>query len=155
VQRPHPPILIGASGKRMLSIAAREADIIGFQTVSTANGTMSDDPRGRLAPAVSQKVEQVRQVAGDRFGTIELSMVMTVVVAEQRRQAAERFARERGWEGISAEQVLEMPSIFVGSVDHIVDEMCARRDRYGFSYYVVLDHAMERVIPIVARLAGT
>ena len=155
VQRPHPPILIGASGKRMLTIAAREADIIGFQTVSTANGTMSDDPRGRLAPAVSQKVEQVRQVAGDRFGTIELSLVMTVVVAEQRRQAAERFARERGWEGISAEQVLEMPSVFVGSVDHIVDEMRARRDRYGFSYYVVLDHAMERVMPIVARLAGT
>jgi len=40
-------------------------------------------------------------------------------------------------------------------VDHIVDEMRARRDRYGFSYYVVLDHAMERVMPIVARLAGT
>src|SRR5262249_30349850 len=32
VQRPHPPLLIGAAGKRMLSIAAREADIVGFQT---------------------------------------------------------------------------------------------------------------------------
>jgi hypothetical protein len=53
-------------------------------------------------------------------------MVMTVVFAEQRRQAAERFVRERRWEGISAEQVLEMPSIFIGSV-----------------------------MPIVARLAGT
>jgi hypothetical protein len=64
-------------------------------------------------------------------------MVMTVVFAEQRRQAAERFVRERGWEGISAEQVLEMPSIFIGSVDHIVD------------------NTMEHVMPIVARLAGT
>jgi hypothetical protein len=82
-------------------------------------------------------------------------MVMTVVFAEQRRQAAERFVRERRWEGISAEQVLEMPSIFIGSVDHIVDEMRARRDRYGFSYYVVLDTTMEHVMPIVARLAGT
>jgi probable F420-dependent oxidoreductase len=155
VQRPHPPILIGASGKRMLSIAAREADIIGFQTVTTANGSMSDDPRNRLAPAVSQKVEQVRQVAGERFGEIELSLVMTVVLDEARREAAERFARERGWEGISAEQILEMPSVFIGSVDRIVDEMRARRDRYGFSYYVVLDHTVEKVMPIVARLAGT
>jgi hypothetical protein len=33
---------------------------------------------------------------------------------------------------------------------------CARaRDQYGFSYYVVLDHAMQTVAPIVGRLAGT
>src|SRR4030095_2598075 len=89
--------------------------IIGFQTVTTANGSMSDDPRNRLAPAVSQKVEQVRQVAGERFGEIELSLVMTVVLDEARREAAERFARERGGEGISAEQILEMPSVFIGS----------------------------------------
>jgi probable F420-dependent oxidoreductase len=155
LQRPYPPLLIGAAGKRMLSIAAREADIIGFQTVSTANGVMSDDPSGRLAPAVTQRVEQVRQIAGERFGRIELSMVATVVFTGRRRQAAEQFARDRGWEGISSEQVLAMPSIFIGSLDHVIDEMRARRDQYGFSYFVVLDHAMEMVAPLVARLAGT
>src|SRR5262245_45945209 len=103
VQRPHPPILIGASGKRMLSIAAREADIIGLQTVTTAHGAMTDDPANRLAPAVSQKIELVRQAAGARFADIELSMVMTVVIAGDRRQAAERLARERRWQGIPAE----------------------------------------------------
>jgi probable F420-dependent oxidoreductase len=155
VQRPHPPLLIGAAGKRMLSIAAREADVIGFQTVSTANGAMADDPSGRLAPAVTARIEHVRQVAGERFARIELSMVATVVLADQPRPAAERFARERGWEGIPPEQVLEMPSIFIGSIDRIVDEMRARRERYGVSYYVVLDHAMETVAPIIGRLAGT
>jgi probable F420-dependent oxidoreductase len=155
VQRPRPPLLIGAAGKRMLSIAAREADIIGFQTVSTAKGVMADDPSGRLAPAVAQRVEVVRQGAGERFRGIELSMVASVVFAEQRRQAADQFARDRGWTGISPEQVLEMPSVFIGSLDHIVDEMRARRERYGFSYYVVLDQAMEKVAPVVARLAGT
>ena len=29
VQQPHPPILIGGGGKRVLRIAAREADIVG------------------------------------------------------------------------------------------------------------------------------
>jgi len=154
VQRPHPPILVGASGKRMLSIAAREADIIGFQTVSTANGAVSNDPSVRLAPAVAQKVEQARQIAGDRFDRIELSMVVTVVIAEQRQQAAEQFARDRGWDGISAEQMLEMPSVFIGSADHIVEEMRARRERYGFSYLVLFDHTMEKAASIVARLAG-
>ena len=155
VQRPHPPILVGASGKRMLSIAAREADIIGFQTVATANGVVSDDPSLRLAAAVAQKIDQVRQAAGERFARIELSMVITVVIAERRQQAAEQFARDRGWGGISAEQVLAMPSMFIGSVDQIVEEMQARRERYGFSYYVLFDHAMEMAAPIVARLTGT
>jgi hypothetical protein len=81
-------------------------------------------------------------------------MVATVVLAEERRPAAERFARERGWAGISAEQVLEMPSVFIGSVDQIVGEMQVRRKRYGFSYYVLFDHAIEKTAPIVARLAG-
>ncbi len=40
-------------------------------------------------------------------------------------------------------------------MDHIVDEMRARRDQYGFSYYVVLDHAMAQAAPLVGRLAGT
>ena len=47
-----------------------------------------------------------------------------------------------------------MPSVFIGSVDQIVAEMQVRRERYGFSYYVVLDHIMEIVAPIVACLAG-
>jgi probable F420-dependent oxidoreductase len=155
VQRPHPPILIGAAGKRMLSIAAREADIIGFQTVSTAHGAMTDDPNGRLASTVRERVEQVRRIAGERFDRIELSLVAMVVLTERRRQAAEQLARERGWSGMSVEHVLEMPSVFIGPVDHIADEMCTRRARYGFSYYVVLDRALDTVAPLVRLLAGT
>jgi probable F420-dependent oxidoreductase len=154
VQHPHPPILVGAAGKRMLSIAAREADIIGFQTVSTASGVMSNDPSLRLAATVAERVEHVRQVAGDRLGQIELSMVVTVVIADHRQQAAEQFARDRQWSGISVDQVLAMPSVFIGSAVQIVEQMQARRERYGFSYYVVFDHAIDRVAPIVARLAG-
>jgi hypothetical protein len=47
-----------------------------------------------------------------------------------------------------------MPSVFIGSVDQIVEEMQARRERYGFSYDVLFDHAIEMVAPIVARLTG-
>jgi hypothetical protein len=56
--------------------------------------------------------------------------------------------------GLSADKVFEMPSIFIGSVNQIVDEMQGRRERYGIPYYVVPDSSLERVAPIVARLAG-
>jgi len=76
------------------------------------------------------------------------------MMTENRREAAERLARERGWDGLAAERVFEMPSIFIGSVDQIIDEMQGRRERYGISYYVVPDRSLEMVAPIVARLAG-
>src|SRR5438876_677403 len=42
VQRPHPPILIGGGGKRILSIAAREATIVGFLPIVRPDGSGPD-----------------------------------------------------------------------------------------------------------------
>ncbi len=154
LQRPHPPILVGAAGRRMLALAAREANIIGLQTVSTAGGVLSQDPRVRSASTVREKIEQVRQAAGERFEEIELSTVASVILTDHRRKAAERFARDRGWGDIAADEVLTMPSVFIGTVDHVVDEMRVRRAQYGISYYVLSDQLMENVAPIVTRLAG-
>ncbi|HET9221523.1 MAG TPA: TIGR03621 family F420-dependent LLM class oxidoreductase [Roseiflexaceae bacterium] len=155
VQRPHPPILIGAGQKRMLTLAGREADIVGILTTSVASGTLAADSTERLAEAVAQKVEWVRQGAGARFGDLELSLVPTIILTEQRRRRTEQYVRENRWQGISVEQVWEMPAVFVGSVDQIVEDMQARRERYGFSYFVVSDCEMAAAAPIVARLADT
>ena len=38
VQRPHPPLVIGGGGPRMLRIAAREADIVSFIPQMSAQG---------------------------------------------------------------------------------------------------------------------
>jgi len=154
VQRPHPPLLIGAGSRRMLSLAAREADIVGILPKALPNGTISADVAERSAATMAQKLEWVRQAAGERFHEIELSMVITIAITANQRQRAAQFANERGWSGIPVEQVLEMPSVFIGSVEQIIEEMLARRERYGFSYYVVSDESMEAFAPIVARLAG-
>ena len=154
VQRPHPPILVGGGGKRMLSLAAREADIVGVMNASVASGTLANDPAELAAEAVARRVGWVREAAGKRFDALELSTVASVAIAHDHRAAAERFAREQGWDGVSAEEVLTMPSVFVGSAERIADEMRARRERYGFSYFVVSDADMEAVAPVVARLAG-
>ena len=155
VQRPHPPILVGAGGRRMLSIAAREADSIGILTTSTANGVLARDPAPRLAVAVERQLGWIRDAAGDRFADIELSLVPNVVIADDHRRATEQYIQARGWSGISVDDVLAMPSELIGSVDRIIEQMQARRERYGFSYYVLSDSVMEAFAPIVARLAGT
>lgn len=154
VQRPHPPLLVGAGGRRMLSIAAREADIIGLLTASTANGVLSPDAAPRLASSVARQIGWIREAAGARLEAIELSIVASVIVTDDRQRAAAAYARTRGWSEIDAAQVLAMPSVSIGTVDEIVAQMQARRMGHGFSYYVIADHTIDAAAPIVARLAG-
>ncbi len=153
-QRPRPPILIGGGKPRMLKLAGREADIVSFLTTSVASGVVEDDPRERLAESVMQKIEWVREGAGERFDQIELSLIPTVVLTDDRHAWAELTIHERGWQDVTVDDVLEMPSLFAGTLDQIIDDMCRRREQYGFSYYVVTDKIMEEFAPIVERLAG-
>jgi probable F420-dependent oxidoreductase len=155
IQRPHPPILIGATGKRMLAIAAREANIIGILNSDYSTGMEIDDPLKRSPAAVAEKVQWIRQAAGERFDHVELNMVIAPILTSDRRQGAEQCARQHGWNTIRPENVLEMPSIFIGSIEQISEQMDERRERYGFSYYIVSDDDMETFAPIVARLAGS
>jgi len=138
----------------MLALAAREADIIGIQTAALGTGRLVPDPSGFMPQAVAEKIGWIRQEAGTRFDDLELSITGSIVVTENRREAAERLAHARGWDGLSTDSGFEMPSIFIGSVDQIVDQMQERRERYGISYYVVSDRSLEMVAPIIARLAG-
>src|ERR671923_19933 len=91
-------------------------------------------------------------VLGEQIRSGE-ELLATVRVAGDHVAAAERLAAEEGWGG-AAERVLEMPSVFLGPVERIVDQLHARRERYGFSYHVVPDEAMEAVAPVVERLTG-
>jgi probable F420-dependent oxidoreductase len=150
-QRPRPPILIGGGQRRMLMLAGREADAIGILTTSVASGTVVDDVSERLPDAVAQKIGWVREGAGERFDTIELSLIPTIVLTEDRRARTEQLIAQRGWD-VAPETVWQMPSVLIGTVDQIAEDLLARRERFGFSYYIVSDSQADEFAPIVARL---
>jgi len=147
VQRPHPPIHIGAGSRRLLMLAGREANTVGLLNSSTRTGTLIDDPIERFADTLVQKVAWVREGAGERFPEIELSMTMAVVVTDDRRQAAETLIRARDWNTITPAQIFDMPSIFIGSISEICEAMEARRERFGISYYIVPDRLRDTMAP--------
>ncbi|HEX5994622.1 MAG TPA: TIGR03621 family F420-dependent LLM class oxidoreductase [Jiangellales bacterium] len=153
-QRPHPPLLVGAGSRRMLGLAGRHADIVGILPKALPNGTISEDISERTPATTAQKVAWIREGAGDRFARVELSMMISPVIAADHHGAAEQFAAERGWGPGLADLVLEMPSAFIGSVERITELMLARREEYGFSYYVVSDRAMQEFAPVVTKLAA-
>ncbi len=70
VQQPHPPLMIGGARRRMLALAAREADIVAFATKVDADGT--HDFVDSTGPAIARKVAWVREAAGPRFASLEL-----------------------------------------------------------------------------------
>src|SRR5262249_38011312 len=60
VQQPYPPLYIGGGGKRVLSFAAREADIVGIAHKSSARGL---DLANTTAEPTAQKIAWVREAA--------------------------------------------------------------------------------------------
>jgi len=150
---PHssPRLLVGAGGPRMLRLAARHADIVGVLPAPIKSSQdEDDDPADRLPPAWDAKLAVLREAAGDRFAKLEISAFGTFIITDTRRASTEELIRQRGWSGIDAETVWEMPTTFIGSPAQIRDDLLARRARFGLSYLV----AAESALPALAEIVG-
>jgi probable F420-dependent oxidoreductase len=155
--KPHtpggPPVIVGGGGKRVLSIAARHADIVGINPNLASGAIGAEVVADAMAERVDEKVGWVRDAAGDRFDDLELNVLsfLSTVTDDPAGLAggvAEMF-------GASAEEVLATPSVVVGTVAGICDTLIERRNRWGFSYYVFQADSAVTMAPVVAALAGT
>lgn len=147
-----PRLLVGAGGPRMLRLAARHADIVGILPAPIKDSTDSDDPRDRLPAAFDAKVGVLREAAGERFGELEINAFGTFIVTGKRLAATEDLIARRGWTGIDAETVWQMPTIFIGSAEQIRSDLLERRDRYGLSYLVAGEDALPALTEIASGL---
>jgi probable F420-dependent oxidoreductase len=152
VQRPHPPLVIGGGGQRLLSLAAREASIVSLVPRARRDGGGLD--RGDFGEAAfRQKIEWVRAAAGDRLAALELhTLIQAVVVTDRRAIAAEQLATRFK---IGPELVLESPYVLCGTVEEICETLRQRRQTHGISYVTVFDRDLEVFAPVVERLAAT
>jgi len=92
----------------------------------------------------------LRSAAGDRFGQLELSAFGVFSITARRRSATEELIARRGWGGIDAEDVWQMPAIFIGSVAQIREDLQARSERFGLSYLVTPDHELPTLTAVIA-----
>jgi probable F420-dependent oxidoreductase len=153
-QRPRPPIFIGGSAPRLLTVAAREADIVGLTGIAFRGGGAAPDVSDFRASIVDERVRLVRDVAGTRADDLELNvLVQRVIVTDDRHKAAAELATGR-WAGLTTADVLASPYVLVGTVDQMVVDLKARRRRWGFSYITVQEPFMDALAPVVERLAG-
>jgi probable F420-dependent oxidoreductase len=154
VQRPHPPILIGGNGPHLLGLAAREADIVGFSGLTfRGGGAIPPDFSGWRKSGVDERVQLVREAAGkERYDRLELNaLVQRVIVTDNPRGAAEELTSRTQ---LTSDEILQSPYVLIGSVDQMVEDLKARRERWDISYYIVHEPYIDDFARVVARLAG-
>jgi probable F420-dependent oxidoreductase len=159
VQRPHPPLFMGGGGRRTLSLAGAQADIVGLSArLRPGVRKPTLEPRSLTAAATEEKLGWVREAAGDGFDRLELNTYPTggpVVVTNDVRAAARDRAdmlRQRTGIELTVEEILESPHMFIGSVASLTEKFLGLRERFGFSSVMVPD--IDELAPVVERLAG-
>lgn len=133
-----PKILVAGSGKQLLSLAAREADIVALGV-----------PPDATEAVVAEKVGWLRDAAGARFSEIELNINLMAVGNQVPRFVASQL-------GLTAESLARSgaASALTGSTDEMCATLVRRRETLGISYVMVSDELIDALAPVVERLAG-
>jgi probable F420-dependent oxidoreductase len=151
--QPHPPILIGGGGKRVLTIAAREADIVGVNANLRAGYVGPEVAATITADQFDRRLRWVREAADERFDQLELQVLtFFVMIVPNREETVERVAPMFG---VTTHDALEIPIALVGTLEQICETLIERRERWGFNYIVIHEAELEAFAPVVERLAGT
>lgn len=151
VQRPHPPIMVGGGGPRLLRLAAREAQIVGLAPQMTVSGR----PMLRLATdqALERRIEIVRRTAGERFEALELNAFVAaagVVGGPQPLTTSLASLLKSAGPALAGGS----PYVLYGTRQQLRDALLRRRERTGLSSYGIPARAMDALAPLVEDLAG-
>jgi probable F420-dependent oxidoreductase len=149
------PLYMGGAGKRVLSLAGREADIIGLGAKFVGPAAFAFDLRSTQPAANHEKLEWIRAAAGTRFEQLEFSTtVFKAVITSsdaQRDAVAQRMAETFR---VAPEEVLHSMNVLVGTAEQIIDELEEQRAVFGISCIEILEGDMETFAPLVAKLTG-
>lgn len=152
VQRPRPPLLVGGTGDGVLTIAARRADILSLAGLRQLPGR----PPGTFTVITAEETEErlafFRKEAGDRIADVTIDLLVQVVeITDDRRGAAERFAGQLGGTR-TADELLETPYLYFGTVDEIAGQLAERQKRYGFHGVTVQQPSYRELGRVLAAL---
>ncbi|MGW5662269.1 LLM class F420-dependent oxidoreductase [Streptomyces sp. NPDC003758] len=151
VQRPRVPLLIGANGDRMLKLTAEHADIAAFTGARSVPGSTTGQLEPITAEQLDERVGLYRKLAADRDEPAELNVLIQRVVVTEDREAAVRPLLEH-LPNLTSEQALALPIFLIGTLEQIVEQARAQRERYGFTYLTVLEPSMEAFAPVIEAL---
>lgn len=154
-----PPLLIGGASERVLELAARRADIVGYSGVRQMPGEPAGTLRLLAAEQATKQVEFVRQRIADATDEPEYDepefqvLVQYVRITNDRRSVAEQLLADKA-PYLTVDEVLECPFVLIGTETQVAEQVRANRERFGFSHISVHDPFMGAFAPIIEQLRG-
>lgn len=149
VQQPFPRLMLGGGGPRLLRLAARRADIVGFAPqMSPAGRPML---RASTDAALRERVEIVRRAAGERFERLELNAFVAdagVAGGSQSPSASLAALVKSAGPALAGGS----PYVLYGTLDSLSRSLLRRRDETGVHSYGIPVRAMEAFAPLVTQL---
>ena len=141
VQQPYPPIMIGGSGRKLLEITAREADIANLAPPIT-RGRLDAEMRVKFdKPRLQRKIALLRELAtaaGRDPDAIEISGFCAITVTREQGEADAAVAATMKAGGfLNEEAVRNSPSMLFGTPDQMRREIRARIEEFGMTYFIV------------------
>jgi probable F420-dependent oxidoreductase len=139
---PDVPIMIAGNGDRVLTIAARRADVIGLTGGNRAAG--ADDP-------LAERIEFVRTAAPDRFDALELNVAITAMPIDGSGMPDLKIPR-RSLPDLTDEELLRHPGVLSGSTRDMANRLRGYRETHGISYIIVQAPHAEVFAKVIAEL---
>ena len=151
-----PPIIVGGGGKRVLTEAARRADIVGLNASLHSGSVGPETALSALGERFLERRNWVEEAAGERFSQLELQMntFMTSVTATT-AEADEMIEGMAPMFGLSPDQARTIPMVLAGTVNDVCEQLHHHRDLYGTSYWVLHEGEVDAMAPVVAKMSGT
>jgi probable F420-dependent oxidoreductase len=142
LQQPHPPIMLGGSGKGILRIAARAADHVNVISDAGRAGTILMSEVAKVTDdAFKAKLDFVRteaRAAGRDPDRITFSSTIFISMITDSESAGTEFAAGMGGMlGLDAAQVKRMPMGLIGTPDECIAELKRREREWGTKHYIL------------------
>ncbi len=143
VQQPHPPIMIGGSGKGVLKLAAAHADILNIIPPTSNGKGFANDPAMMTGFDMAEMKRRITQLHGfmndiDRDPSdIELGgLVLTGLSDDPDDPVLRETAAGLGFPDYGTAQ--SSPIVLLGTPDQAKRELQARIDESGLTYYIIV-----------------
>ena len=150
VQKPHPPIMIGGSGKKILELVAAEAQLVNLIPPIVNGKDFVQDPAAAVKfdkPELKKRIGWLRQFqakAGRPDDTVELSGICMVSLSRSKADADTALARTAAGMGFpNAEAARNSPVLLFGTPDEVRRELRSRIEEFGTTYYIVFPSSPE------------
>jgi probable F420-dependent oxidoreductase len=150
VQKPHPPIMVGGSGKKLLRIAAAEAQIINLipPIINGKDFVQDPDAAVRFDKAdLKRRIDMLHGFvaeAGRAPGSVEVSGIAMVNISRSKSEADAAVKATAAAMGFPSEEAMRnAPVALIGTPEEVRRELRSRIEEFGMTYYIVFPTSEE------------